>query len=191
MTTAAMLTIAFSLSMDAFAVSVSSGCSTKRLDHRHLIVMPLLFGLFQALMPVLGWFFGGIFVDHLVAWDHWIAFGLLAAVGLKMIVDAAKSIKMNGCEDLDYQTMPLGRLLALAVGTSIDAFAVGLSFSIVDVPIFTPVVIIGLVTFLFCIIGVVAGRILQHVLRGYAEIAGGLVLIALGTKIVIEHLSVA
>lgn len=188
MSTLAIFGIAFSLSMDAFAVSVTSGCSAKHLDRRTVVVLPLFLGLFQAGMPLLGWLVGTVFRQQIEAWDHWIAFILLSAVGAKMLWDGVQDLRRGGCEDPDLEKLTIRRLITLSVATSIDALVVGVSFSILTISIVVPVIVIGVTTALLCVIGVVAGRALQHAFREYAEIAGGIVLVLLGVKILLEHL---
>ncbi|MFO7730957.1 MAG: manganese efflux pump MntP family protein [Spirochaetia bacterium] len=180
--------IAFSLSFDAFAVSLSNGCALEKCTLRHAVVVGLWFGLFQAGMPVLGWL-GGVYLrDAISAWDHWIAFGLLTAIGLKMIYEGRQT--NNGCPAPDESAiMHPGRLLLLAIATSIDALAIGLSFSILGYPIIIPALIIGSITFFMSFLGMKAGEKLYELLEDKVEYAGGLILIVIGITTLLEHLN--
>lgn len=190
MTPIVMAGIAVALSMDAFAVSLSSGCSMPAARPRHVLAVAFSFGLFQAFMPLAGWYGGTLFRRQIEAWDHWIAFGLLAAIGVHMI---AEGIKSRGyCEEPEARAPseilhPL-RLLALSVATSIDALAAGLSFSIAGYPIFPAVLVIGLVTFLLSAIGIKAGNRLYGLLEEKVEFLGGAILIGIGINILATHL---
>src|SRR6056297_130763 len=129
--------IAFSLSFDAFAVSLCNGCTLPRTTWRQAIVVGLWFGLFQAGMPIIGWYGGNCFRDALESWDHWVAFGLLFIIGAKMVYEGYRSSK--GCPaPSESSILHPGRLFILSVATSIDALAVGLSFSILDLPVLVP-----------------------------------------------------
>lgn len=180
--------IAFSLSFDAFAVSLSNGCALEKCSLRHAVTVGLWFGLFQAGMPILGWL-GGVYLREAIqAWDHWLAFGLLCTIGLKMIHDGWKT--SNGCPAPDESVvMHPGRLCAMAVATSIDALAIGLSFSVLGYPILGPAIVIGLVTFFMSSIGMKTGEKLYVLLEDKVEYAGGFILIVLGIKILLEHLT--
>jgi len=182
-----ILLIALGLSMDAFAVSVASGATMKRLHLPNALKMAVFFGGFQALMPVLGWAAGLSMKDFISGWDHWIAFGLLSAVGGKMIYEA---FKIQEEEDCGGKTCPFdtGTLTVLAIATSIDALAVGLTFSMLQVSIIAPVLIIGLVTFLMSVAGVKLGSTGGHFFEHKMEAAGGFILIAIGLKILLGHL---
>ena len=182
-----ILGIALALSMDAFAVSISYGCSPVKMSLKNMFTIALFFGAFQALMPVAGWFSGQIFEQLISAWDHWIAFTLLAIVGIKMIIEGIKGHDADeSCEapkDLGYK-----RLFVLSIATSIDALAVGLGLSIINYPIAVPAAIIGAVTFVTSLIGVRMGCRLQHILGRRVEILGGAILIFIGLKILLEHI---
>ncbi len=194
------LLVALGLSMDAFAVSISSGICIPDLKPRHAIRAALAFGLFQFLMPLGGWFLGGAFKALIQGFDHWIAFGLLCFVGGKMLLEGLehrrKAAHPEACEDDETEVAgkrrsildPLG-LLILAVATSIDALAVGLSYSILGSPILLPATVIGLVTFVLCLGGCEFGKRLGARFEAWAEVAGGLVLLGIGAKILIEHLA--
>jgi putative Mn2+ efflux pump MntP len=182
----ALLCIALSLSMDAFAVSISSGISIRGLRHVHVIRASFCFGLFQFLMPLAGWYLGFSFAAYIETVDHWIAFGLLAFIGGKMLLGAIrpKAADPKGTADI----RSLKTLLALAVATSIDALAAGISLSIMGHHVWASAAIIGGVTFAICLCGFEFGRRIGPGLRQWAEITGGLVLIALAVKILVQHL---
>lgn len=179
-----ILLIAFGLAMDAFAVSITSGITLKRVQVRQALLVAAFFGIFQAVMPVLGWGLGRWAYQWIAAVDYWVAFALLLFVGGHMIILAIQP------EDEAEKKNPLHlpTLAALAVATSIDAFAIGISLSMLRVSIFTPVVIIGLITFALSFAGVYFGQLFGHLNEKKLEAAGGLVLIGLGMKILIEHL---
>lgn len=180
--------IAVSLALDAFAVSVSGGISVKGFGWRHAVKMGGYFGLFQFAMPLVGWFLGSSVSAYIEAVDHWIAFGLLALIGGRMVWGALK----NGCGECEEGPTDLScrRLLVLAVATSIDALAVGISMAFMDVNILLSAVVIGLVAFFLSVLGGLLGKRLGCLFRRRAEIVGGLVLIAIGVKILVEHLGV-
>lgn len=176
--------IAFGLAMDAFAVSITSGVAIKRIRVRNIFKIALFFGSFQAIMPLIGWS-AGISVRHLItSLDHWIAFGLLSFIGGKMIYE---SIKTDSVEK-EINPLNLYVLLILSVATSIDALAVGVSFAFLDISIITPIIVIGLVAFLLSCFGVLVGDRFGHIFEKKIEIAGGVILIGIGIKILIEHL---
>jgi len=179
-----ILLIALGLAMDAFAVSITSGITIKNLKARQALLIGAAFGIFQAVMPVLGWALGQWAYRFISTVDYWIAFSLLLFVGGHMIITAMQP------EDEDDPKNPLHlpTLLTLAVATSIDAFAIGVSLSMLRVAILTPVLIIGLVTFALSVAGVYFGHLFGHFNEKKMEVAGGLILIGLGTKMLIEHL---
>jgi len=179
-----IIAIAVGLAMDAFAVSITSGITIKRLKINHALRIAASFGAFQAFMPVIGWLAGLGLISFISGIDHWIAFGLLVFIGCKMIYE---SIKIESRED---KSNPLNFyvLLMLSVATSIDALAVGLSFAFLKISIATPIIIIGTVTFLLSFLGVFAGNKFGHLFENKIEIAGGIVLIGIGLKILVEHL---
>lgn len=179
-----ILLIALGLAMDAFAVSITSGITIKNLKARHALLVGAAFGIFQAGMPLLGWLIGRWAYGFLSAVDYWIAFGLLLFVGGHMIIQALQPEEENGPKD----PLHIPTLLTLAVATSIDAFAIGISLSMLNVAIFTPVLLIGLVTFVLSFAGVYFGRYFGHFNEKKMEVVGGLVLIGLGTKMLIERL---
>jgi putative Mn2+ efflux pump MntP len=180
-----LLLIAVGLSADAFAVSLCKGLCMKKLNFRHALIIALFFGVFQAAMPVIGWAAGIRFKSYIENFDHWVAFALLAFIGLKMLWEAfKKEEETTECEvRLNFR-----ELLILAVATSIDALAVGFSFAILQVKIIFPVVTIGVTTFLLSFCGVYIGHRFGMKFKRIAEIAGSLVLILIGVKILLDHL---
>ncbi|HQA87248.1 MAG TPA: manganese efflux pump MntP family protein [Bacteroidales bacterium] len=182
-----LLLIAIGLAMDCFAVSFSVGAAKGKIDYRNILLLAFLFGFFQGGMPILGWLSGGLLIDHICHVDHWIIFAILVFIGGKMIIDALRPDREEKKTDI---TKPL-TLLILAIATSIDALGVGFSFSMLpSVNIVLAVFTIGITSFLLSIFGVYIGGKASHYFRpGYAEIIGGVILVAIGTKILIEHLS--
>ena len=174
--------VAVGLSMDAFAVSVCKGLSVKTLRPRHCAVAGLYFGGFQALMPLLGWLLGRQFESLIKSIDHWIAFVLLALIGANMIREAL------GDEEDVNDSFSFKTMLPLAVATSIDALAVGVTFAFLEVQILPAILLIGCTTFALSAAGVKIGNVFGSGLQSKAEIAGGVILILLGIKILIEHL---
>ena len=187
---AELFLIAVGLSMDAFAVAVCKGLGMKRLDARQALVIALFFGGFQALMPFLGWALGTQFESLITPVDHWIAFGLLAFIGAKMLRDALRG---DDPEDLACPVdgrLDVRELAMLAVATSIDALAVGITFAFLRVDIAFSVALIGATTFFLSLAGVAAGHRFGARYEQAAGVAGGVVLILIGTKILLEHLGV-
>jgi putative Mn2+ efflux pump MntP len=182
--------IGVSLSMDAFAISVSSGIAIPGLKPFYALRSCFFFGLFQFLMPVTGWFLGSSFASYIGAFDHWVVFALLALIGGKMAIESLRSKKDTSAEDTAAATdiRSLGALLAVSFATSIDALAVGVSFSLLDQGIWLNALVIGAVTFGCCLFGFEFGRRLGRLFERWAGLAGGLVLIGIGTKILLEHL---
>jgi putative Mn2+ efflux pump MntP len=176
--------IALGLAMDAFAVSIVSGATYKQLKVKHALRIALFFGGFQALMPVVGFLAGLSIKYYIKLYDHWIAFGLLSAVGGKMIFESFK-IKTNE-ENPNPSNIPI--LLVLSVATSIDALAIGLTLSFLRASLVTTVTIIGLVTFVLSYLGVLIGKRFGHFFENKIKAVGGLILIGLGLKILFEHL---
>jgi len=174
--------IAVGLAMDAFAVSISCGFSIKKLKKRHAFRIAFAFGLFQALMPVAGWALGTSFRDLIAGFDHWIAMALLGFIGGKMLWEARESCQKR-TNLLDWHI-----LFMMSLATSIDAFAVGLTFAVLAISIITPVIIIGVVTFGMSWAGVLLGERFGCFFGRKVERIGGLLLIAIGIKIVIEHI---
>ena len=181
---AELLLIAVGLSMDAFAVSVCKGLSVKELKGRHVLLVGLYFGGFQALMPVIGWLLGYRFESLITEIDHWIAFVLLALIGGNMIRESfSEDEELN--DDFGVKTM-----LLLAFATSIDALAVGITFAFLSVKILPAAGTIGLTTFLLSGVGVLIGRAFGARWKSGAERVGGLILILIGLKILLEHLGI-
>jgi putative Mn2+ efflux pump MntP len=179
-----ILVIAFALAMDAFAVSITSGIAIKRLRIEHALRIAFFFGLFQAVMPVMGWLAGAGMKDFISGVDHWIAFGLLSLIGCKMIYESTKmEPEKKGINPLNIYV-----LLFFSMATSIDALAVGISFAFLQIAIITPAVVIGIVTFSLSFLGVSVGNRLGHFFEQKIELAGGLILIAIGIKILVDHL---
>jgi putative Mn2+ efflux pump MntP len=175
--------IAVGLAMDAFAVSVARGMTASKDRLRQAIILASLFGGFQALMPLIGWFAGLSFSDIIMGVDHWIAFGLLSFIGAKMIYDAVKGSEENEGGELTWFLA-----LTLAVATSIDALMVGLSFAFLETSILVPIVVIGLVTLVLCFLGFMFGSSLGKFFGGKIRIVGGVILILIGLRILVEHL---
>jgi len=177
--------IAIGLAMDAFAVSVAAGGACRDMKTRHGVRMAFFFGGFQAIMPLIGWLAGLGLKDTIAAYDHWVAFGLLAAVGGKMIYE---SFKLDPKDSEQASPTNIMTLLILSVATSIDALAVGMSLSLITDDIFGAVAIIGVITFALSYAGYRIGRKMGHFFEKKIEILGGLILIAIGVKILISHL---
>ena len=179
-----LLLIAVGLSMDAFAVSVCKGLSVQKLKPRHALLVGLYFGGFQALMPVLGWLLGSRFEALITRYDHWVAFVLLALIGGNMIRESfSKEEELN--DDFGVKTM-----LLLAVATSIDALAVGITFAFLSVNILPAAGTIGVTTFLLSVAGIYIGHIFGARWKSRAERVGGVILILIGLKILLEHLGI-
>lgn len=177
--------LAVGLSMDAFAVSVCKGLSVRRGSMKQALTVGIWFGGFQALMPFLGYLLGITFSSLITNVDHWIAFVLLAFIGFNMIRESRSEEENESNDRFDFKTM-----LPLAVATSIDALAVGVTFAFLQVNIVPAVSFIGCITFILSAIGLKAGNIIGAKNRSRAEFAGGLVLILMGIKILLEHLGV-
>lgn len=183
--------IGVGLSMDVFAVSICKGLSMRKVDKKYMLVLAAFFGGFQALMPTLGWFLGSQFQTYITAIDHWIAFILLTLIGGKMILDVIKEKGENEevCPD-DSVRIDLKEFFLLAVATSIDALAVGITFAFLQVKLASSVTIIGCITFCFTIAGVLIGNVFGTKFKDKATILGGVILIAIGVKILLEHLGI-
>jgi putative Mn2+ efflux pump MntP len=178
-----LLLIALSLAMDAFAVSTACGVQIAVIRYGHVLRVALAFGFFQFAMPVIGWLAGSTFSDWLLAVDHWIAFGLLTIIGLRMLWESFRK------GEVPVKDPTRGwHLLVLAVATSIDALAVGLSLAFLDISIWVPSVVIGLVAAILSAVGALFGCRLGRRFGVWAERAGGLVLIGIGVRILVEHL---
>ncbi|MCX6113539.1 MAG: manganese efflux pump MntP family protein [Proteobacteria bacterium] len=184
MTPITVLLISIGLAMDAFAVSIGLGIKAKENKLRIALKTAFMFGVFQSLMPVIGWLLGNQFKDIIVSYDHWVAFFILVLIGAKMIYESTKIDKKCPATDNADRFITL---FMLAIATSIDALAVGISFSFLDILITIPVIVIGCVTFIFSFIGVEIGNRLGCHAKSKAEVLGGLILIILGIKILLEH----
>lgn len=179
--------IAVGLSMDAFAVSVCRGLKMPKLNLRQGFVIALFFGGFQAVMPLIGWLLGKQFEAYIIKIDHWIAFILLSIIGIKMIVEALRDDETVENERDDFS---IKELLILAIATSIDALAVGITFAFLQVSIVPAVSFIGITTFILAFIGVIIGKAFGVKYKSKAEIAGGVILILIGLKILLDHLGI-
>ncbi len=180
-----LIVIAVGLSMDAFAVSVCKGLSVKKVKISHMAIVGLYFGGFQALMPLIGYLLGTQFQDLIISIDHWIAFVLLSIIGANMIREALGKDEDEVNDSFAFKTM-----IVLAVATSIDALAVGVTFAFLQVDVIPAVLSIGVITFVLSAIGVKIGNIFGLKFKKKAEIFGGVVLILMGVKILLEHLGV-
>lgn len=178
-----ILLISIGLAMDAFAVSVCKGLSMKKMNWKKAIIIGIYFGMFQGFMPLIGYFLGSTFVDLVTSIDHWIAFVLLGFIGINMIKEAFDDESENMSDKVDFKTM-----FILAIATSIDALAIGITFAFLDVNIVFAVFAIAIITFLISIIGVRFGNVFGDKYEKKAEFIGGIILILLGIKILLEHL---
>ena len=178
------------LSMDAFAVSVCKGLGMRKLNKKQALIIVLYFGGFQALMPFVGWLLGSQFQKYITSIDHWIAFILLGFIGGKMMIEAVR--EWNEEEVVDVMDAPIDHknMLVLAVATSIDALTVGITFAFLGTPIVEAITIIGITTMVISIAGVVVGNFFGSRYKSKAEFIGGLILVLLGLKILLEHLGI-
>lgn len=183
------LLIGIGLSMDAFAVSICKGLAMRKVNKKQALVIGLFFGGFQALMPFIGWALGMQFQSYITNIDHWIAFVLLVFIGGKMIVEAVKPEEEEAVEVMD-PPLDIKQMFLLAIATSIDALAVGVTFAFLDYPIVEAISIIGVTTFIISIGGVYVGNFFGSRYKNKAELAGGLILVLLGVKILLEHLGI-
>lgn len=197
--------LAVGLSMDAFAVAICTGLTMRTITLKKIFIVGLYFGAFQAAMPLIGYMVATLFADRITAYDHWIAFGLLSFLGIRMIIG---SFKKEGCKDrecpdesCDDRSCPGGRrpenkeaslklakMLPLALATSIDALAVGVSFAFLQVSIIPAISFIGVITLVLSMLGVKIGNAFGAKFKSKAELAGGVILILVGVKILLEHL---
>lgn len=173
------------LAMDAFAVSICKGLSMKKMNWKNAIIIALYFGIFQALMPMIGYFLGTTFESFVTTFDHWIAFILLALIGGNMIKESFDNEDEKKNDKVDFKTM-----IVLALATSIDALAVGITFAFFDVNLLLAVAIIGIITFIISIFGVKIGNKFGDKYQNKAELIGGIILVILGIKILLEHLNI-
>ena len=174
-----LFVIAVGLSMDAFAVSICKGLSLGKIKWKHMCIAGAWFGGFQALMPLIGYFLGSFFADMITKYDHWIAFMLLVFIGISMIKEAFGEEEIDACMDVKC-------MFLLAVATSIDALAVGVTFAFMKVNIIAAVLLIGIITFICSAVGIKIGSVFGTKYRAKAEIFGGAVLILIGLKILLE-----
>lgn len=202
-----LFVLAVGLSMDAFAVAVCTGLGMTKVSFKKAFTVGLYFGIFQAVMPLIGYLAASLFADNIITYDHWIAFGLLCFLGVRMITG---SFKKEGCSDRECPdetcgdrscpggerpvrkeaSVKPGEMLPLALATSIDALAVGVSFAFLQVNIVSAVSFIGVTTFVLSMAGVKIGNIFGSKFKSKAEFAGGVILVLIGLKILLEHLSI-
>lgn len=186
-----LLLLGVGLSMDAFAVSVCKGLAMKRSSVKAGLTCGIWFGGFQALMPLIGFFLGSMFAEAIQSVDHWVAFGLLALIGVNMLREAFSPEEDGGCSECADADLSVKSMFVMAVATSIDALAVGISLAMAgDVAIFAAVGIIGVCTFTLSAVGVGVGSVFGSRFEQKAQIAGGVILVILGVKILLEHLGV-
>lgn len=178
--------IGVGLSMDAFAASICKGLNMRRLSAKNMLIIGLFFGGFQALMPAVGWILGNQFEVYITSVDHWVAFALLAFIGGKMIYDVFHGDE-DGCCNEKTDKLDMKEVLTLAVATSIDALAVGISFAFLQVEILKAVSVIGVTTFVLSVVGVAVGNMFGAKYEKNATLAGGIILILIGLKILLEH----
>ena len=178
-----VILIAVGLAMDAFAVSIAKGITIENQKRKTALIMATFFAVFQMFMPVIGWLAGLGLQELIMGIDHWIAFGLLVLIGARMIYDSTKK------EDLQRKNaIRLHALLILSIATSIDALMVGLSFAFIQTAIVIPIIVIGIVTFFLSYLGVHFGNAIGNILGSKIKVIGGVILIAIGVKILLEHL---
>ena len=182
------LLLGVGLAMDAFAVSICKGLATRKVNKKQAVIIALFFGGFQAIMPVIGWLLCKGFQTYIEAFDHWIAFALLAFIGVKMIIETLREKEDDVViEEMD-PPLDMKEMLMLAIATSIDALAVGISLAALDRPIVESAAIIGVVTFVISIIGVYIGNFFGNRYKKRAELTGGIILVLIGVKILCEHM---
>ncbi len=179
-----LILISLGLSMDAFVVSIGKGISLTDTNKKKILIIAIFFGGFQALMPLIGYFIGTTFSEYIVNYDHWIAFILLGYIGVNMIIDA-----LSEDHEEEKDSFSIKEILILAIATSIDALAVGVTFALLpNINITTSIIVIGSITFALSYIGVLFGKKIGEKSGKMAEVFGGLILISIGSKILIEHL---
>ena len=181
-----LLVIAIGLAMDAFAVAMCKGISMPKINVKHALIIAIFFGVFQGIMPFFGWLLATNFEKYIVNVDHWVAFVLLSFLGIKMIIEAFKKDE----EECETFKLDFKELTILSVATSVDALAVGITFALLRVEIFSAISLIGIITFALCMGGVYIGHFFGAKFKSKAEFAGGLILILMGTKILLEHLEI-
>jgi putative Mn2+ efflux pump MntP len=182
-----LVIIAVGLSMDAFAVAICKGLAMKKATIKNAIIVGLWFGIFQALMPLIGYYVGSLFAENIKAYDHWIALILLSIIGIEMISNALSKKEKDKEEN---PSLSIKTMFVMAVATSIDALAVGVGFAFFEINIFLAIIIIGIITFALSVFGVKIGGHFGIKYKKKAELAGGIILILIGIKIVLEHLGV-
>ena len=180
-----ILLIGIGLAMDAFAVSICKGLSMKKMNWKNAVIIALYFGVFQALMPLIGYFLGMTFESIVTTFDHWVAFALLTLIGGGMIKESFDDEDEKKNDRVDFKTM-----VVLAIATSIDALAVGITFAFFDVNIVLAVSIIGIITFIISVLGVKIGNRFGDKYQNKAQLMGGIILVLLGFKILLEHLGI-
>lgn len=181
-----MISTGIGLAMDAFAVSICQGLKMKQVNKGYAFIIALFFGLFQAMMPLIGYVIGIQFESYITSVDHWIAFILLGFIGFNMIKESREKEEIEECiYRLDYKELTL-----MAIATSIDALAVGVAFAFLNVNIYMAVIVIGIITFILSLLGVLLGHTLGMRFKSNAEMFGGVVLIIIGLKILLEHLNI-
>ncbi|MDD8048357.1 MAG: manganese efflux pump MntP family protein [Thomasclavelia sp.] len=180
-----IIVLSFGLAMDATAVSICKGLKMKKIDYKYSLIIAFMFGLFQMVMPIIGYFLGSMFSGYIEAIDHWVAFILLGIIGANMIKEAYQS--EDECQDIVYD---FKEIILLAIATSIDALAVGVTFAFLNVNIWIASSIIGVITFICSMVGVQIGNRFGIKYKSRAEVFGGVILIVLGLKILLEGLSI-
>lgn len=184
-----LLSIAVALAMDAFAVTITNSMTYNSAKLRYGVISSLSFGLAQGIMPLIGWLAGQMFLDIISKYDHYIALILLSIIGIHMIVEAVKELKEGGDTISHKKSHPTFRVIFLqAIATSIDALAVGVSFAALKINIVIASSIIAVITFIICVLGIFIGKKIGELLKGKAEIFGGIVLILIGVKTFVEHM---
>ena len=182
-----IILISIGFAMDAFGVSIGKGLSMPVGENRRKVTLAFLFGLFQFLMPIIGWLIGRQFIDIISEWDHWIIFGLLGYLGIAMI---REGLSDETDEDDDKQFLGAWEMMMLSVATSLDAMAVGLTFAFMPINVWKASTMIGVITFGISLIGIYLGKFMGQFVGKYADILGGGVLILIGTKILLQHLGI-
>lgn len=182
------LLLGVGLAMDAFAVSICKGLAMRKVNKKQAVIIALFFGGFQAIMPVIGWLLCKGFQTYIEAFDHWIAFALLAFIGMKMIIETLSEKEEDVVVEKMDPPLDMKEMLMLAIATSIDALAVGIYLAALDRPIVESATIIGVVTFIISIVGVYIGNFFGNRYKKRAELAGGIILVLIGVKILCEHM---
>lgn len=185
-----LLLIGIGLAMDAFAISVCKGLAMRKVNKKQAVVIGLFFGGFQALMPFIGWLLGSRFEEDIITIDHWIAFVLLGVIGGKMIVESRKEEEGEVAIRKMDAPLDLKEMFVLAIATSIDTLAVGIIFAFLQYPIVEAISIIGVTTFIVCIIGVYVGNIFGSKYKNKAQFAGGVILVIIGLRILLSNLGI-